>query len=103
MKNYDIDDLKAVRDKQLGNIYPPFPTDAEKWEKPSERQVGGDHYRKMAIQPSEYIYRNELNWLEGNIVKYTTRHSLKNGRQDLEKARHYLDLLLQWHYGPGKR
>jgi len=66
---------------------------------PSARQVGGSHYKDMAIQPSEFIFKNNLNWLEGNIVKYTCRHAKKNGIQDLEKARHYLDLLIQWQYG----
>ena len=67
--------------------------------KPSDKQVGGDHYRKLAIQPSEYIYRNGLNWFEGNAIKYITRHRIKGGRQDIEKAMHYLELLLEAEYG----
>lgn len=65
----------------------------------SLKQIGGNHYKDMAIQPSEFIFKNQLNWLEGNIIKYTCRHSRKNGMQDLEKARHYLDLLMEWQYG----
>lgn len=64
----------------------------------SEKQVGGDHYKQMAIQPSEYIHRNGLSWCAGNAVKYITRHALKGGRQDIEKAIHYLELLLEWEY-----
>lgn len=66
--------------------------------KPSELQVGGDHYKNMAIQPSEFNFRNGLNWLEGNAVKYICRHRQKHGRADIEKAIHYLQLLLEWEY-----
>lgn len=66
---------------------------------PSERQVGGTHYKSMKIQPSEFIYYNELNWLQGNAIKYICRHAAKDGLDDLLKAKHYLDLLIQWEYG----
>lgn len=62
-------------------------------------QVGGTHYKDMAIQPAEFIHRNRLGFLEGNVVKYVCRHGAKNGRQDLLKARHYIDLLLDLEYG----
>lgn len=61
-------------------------------------QVGGQHYKVLKIQPVEYIYANNLGYLEGNVIKYVTRHKLKNGRQDLEKAIHYLQLLLEHEY-----
>ena len=64
----------------------------------SETQVGGGHYKDLAIQPSEFIHRNRLGWCEGNAIKYVTRHREKNGRQDIEKAIHYLELLLEWEY-----
>jgi len=66
--------------------------------KASDLQVGGKHYKSMAIQPSEFIYRNELNWLEGNAIKYICRHARKHGRADIDKAIHYLELLKEWHY-----
>ena len=66
--------------------------------KASDKQVNGDHYKSMAIQPSEYIHRNGLNWCEGNAIKYITRHKLKGGRVDIEKAIHYLELLLELEY-----
>ena len=66
--------------------------------KASDIQVGGKHYKSMAIQPSEFIYRNELNWLEGNAIKYICRHARKHGRGDIDKAIHYLELLKEWHY-----
>jgi hypothetical protein len=65
----------------------------------NEKQIGGDHYKSMAIQPSEFIYRNGLDWFAGNAIKYVCRHKLKGGRQDIEKAIHYLELLLQAEYG----
>ena len=63
--------------------------------KPLDVQVGGDHYKKLAIQPIEYIHANKLGFAEGNVVKYVTRWRDKNGIKDLEKARHYIDLLIQ--------
>ena len=63
-----------------------------------KKQVGGDHYKKMAIQPSHYIVRNKLGWYEGNIVKYITRHSITGGKQDIEKVIHYAELLLEDQY-----
>ena len=66
--------------------------------KASEMQVGGNHYKEFPIQPSEFCQRNGLNWCESNAVKYVARHRSKNGRQDIEKAIHYLNLLLEWEY-----
>ena len=57
-------------------------------------QIGGDHYKDMAIQPVEFILANHLGFCEGNVIKYICRWQQKNGKQDLEKARHYIDLLL---------
>jgi len=60
-----------------------------------ERQVGGDHYHIQAIQPIDYILANELNFCEGNVIKYVTRWKFKNGIEDLKKARQYLDFLIE--------
>lgn len=65
----------------------------------SDIQVGGEHYKNMAIQPSEFIYKNNINWLEGNAIKYICRHAKKGGVQDIDKAIHYLQLLKEWQYG----
>jgi hypothetical protein len=59
------------------------------------RQVGGDHYTKMAIQPFDYIMENRLGWCEGNILKYLSRWQQKDGLSDLYKAQHYLDMLIK--------
>jgi hypothetical protein len=66
-----------------------------------ETQVGGDHYKEFPIQPVEFIHRNELGFVEGNIIKYVVRHRTKNGKQDLEKAAHYLRLLIEMEYPEG--
>jgi len=60
-----------------------------------KEQVGGDHYSKLAIQPVTYINANGLSYLQGNVIKYVTRYKDKNGLQDLEKAKHYIDLLIE--------
>ena len=57
-------------------------------------QVGGDHYKKLAIQPAQYIHANGLGFFEGNVVKYVTRWRDKGGIEDLRKAQHYLALLI---------
>lgn len=59
------------------------------------RQEGGDHYKDMPIQPVEYIHANAMGYLEGNVVKYVSRWRKKNGLADLEKARHYVELLIE--------
>ncbi len=58
-------------------------------------QVGGDHYSKLTIQPVTYINANGLNYLQGNVIKYVTRYKDKNGLQDLEKAKHYIEMLIE--------
>lgn len=60
-----------------------------------DTQIGGDHYKVLKIQPIEYIMANELGWCEGNAVKYITRYKQKNGKADIEKAIHYLQILLE--------
>ena len=64
-----------------------------------QKQVGGSHYAEMAIQPIEFITANQLSFLEGNIIKYVCRHQNKNGADDIKKAMHYCELLLQMEYG----
>ena len=63
--------------------------------KANDHQVGGSHYKDRAIQPWDYIIANDLGFLEANVVKYVTRYKVKNGIKDLEKARHYLDKLIE--------
>ena len=67
-----------------------------------EKQVGGNHYKRFKIQPIEFIILNNLNFLEGNIVKYVCRHRFKDGLRDLEKAKHYIEMLIEFRDKFGK-
>lgn len=66
--------------------------------KATDIQIGGEHY-KLPIQPVEYIWKNNLNFFQGNIIKYTSRYKAKGGKEDLLKARHYIDMLIEFEYG----
>lgn len=59
-------------------------------------QVGGSHYKDMAIQPVEFIMQNGIGFMEGNAIKYLSRWRSKGGIEDLKKARHYLDMLIEF-------
>jgi hypothetical protein len=62
------------------------------------KQVGGNHYKDCKIQPIEYIVANNLTYSEGNVIKYVTRSRRKGGRKDIEKAMHYLEMILETEY-----
>ena len=64
-----------------------------------DHQIGGDHYKEMSIQPIEYIVKNNLDFLEGNVIKYITRHKTKGGVEDIKKVIHYAELILEKKYG----
>jgi hypothetical protein len=68
----------------------------------SDTQVGGDHYKSLAIQPAEFCQRNRLGYLEGLAIKYLCRHGRKNGREDLEKAIHCIQMLIEMEYPSSK-
>lgn len=61
-------------------------------------QIAGSHYRNYKIQPVEYIVANGLSFLAGNVIKYVTRYKEKNGAEDIRKAIHYLNLILEFEY-----
>ena len=67
-----------------------------------DQQVSGNHYKDLPIQPVEFIYKNNIGYLEGNVIKYICRHKAKNGLADLEKAKHYIELLIELEYGQEK-
>ena len=58
-------------------------------------QVSGDHYKSLVIQPIEYIHANNIPFAEGSVIKYVTRWRDKGGLADLEKAKHFLELLIE--------
>jgi len=63
-----------------------------------DKQVGGSHYKKMKIQPSKFVIENELLFPEGNVIKYICRHRFKNGKEDLEKAVHFIEMIIERDY-----
>lgn len=63
------------------------------------KQVGGDHYEKCKIQPKDYIRANGLDFFEGNIVKYISRHKEKEGAKDIRKVIDYAEMILEDVYG----
>lgn len=74
---------------EAGKLPGPIPA------RPLDVQVGGNHYKGMPIQPVEYIYKNSIGYFEGCVIKYVSRWKKKNGLEDLKKARHFLDLLIE--------
>ena len=66
---------------------------------PYKKQIGGSHYKNMKIQPAQFINENNLPFAEGNAIKYICRHRNKGEVQDLEKAKHYIDMIIERDYG----
>lgn len=64
-----------------------------------DKQEGGNHYKKLKIQPMEYALANKLDYAQANVVKYVTRHADKNGKEDLLKAIHNIELMIEFYYG----
>jgi hypothetical protein len=96
MSNY------TPNDQPIGiNLFPEKPESisTRSEEKEIGIQVGGNHYKNFKIQPVEFIILNGIGFGEGNVIKYVCRHKHKNGIEDLKKARHYIDLLIQLEYG----
>ena len=63
-----------------------------------KKQIGGSHYKDMKIQPSKFINDNKLQFAEGNAIKYICRHAHKGGKEDLEKAKHYIEMIIERDY-----
>ena len=66
--------------------------------KPYDKQIGGTHYQNFKIQPSKFVIENELLYPEGCVIKYILRHRLKGKKQDLEKAIHFIEMIIQRDY-----
>ena len=81
----------------MTNITEVTAEEIEEWNRMTalNKQVAGDHYKDLPIQPVQYIYANALGYFEGNVVKYISRWRKKNGLADLEKAKHYIELLIE--------
>ena len=63
-----------------------------------DNQHGGKHYKQFSIQPAEFINENKLLFAEGNAIKYICRHSAKGKEEDIKKAIHYLEMILERDY-----
>ena len=67
-----------------------------------QKQEGGSHYKTLKIQPMQYALENKLDYAQANVVKYVTRHKEKNGKEDLLKAIHNIELMIEFYYGDEK-
>lgn len=83
-------------DSEIARIFESIKTQKES---PLGTQVGGGHYKQYAIQPIEFIHKNNVPYAEANVIKYVMRHKQKNGVEDLKKAIHYIQLLAEMEYG----
>ena len=63
-----------------------------------DKQVKGDHYKRFIIQPAELITIHNLPYAEGNVIKYVCRHKYKGKKEDIEKAIHYLEMIIERDY-----
>ena len=63
-----------------------------------KKQIGGKHYIKYKIQPSKFVVENKLLYPEGCVIKYIIRHRMKNGKEDLLKAKHFIDMIIERDY-----
>lgn len=63
-----------------------------------QKQVGGGHYKNMAITPAEFIIKNDIPWIDGDAIVYICRHKSKNGAEDLKKAIQCLEIALEFYY-----
>lgn len=88
----------AIRRKERPALFV-APTDIAELPEANTRQVGGDHYLTLAIKPWEVIEKNHMGFFDGNVLTYLMRFKSKGGIQDLEKARHYLDKLIEIEHG----
>ena len=63
-----------------------------------DKQIGGKHYLKHKIQPSKFVVENKLLYPEGSVIKYILRHQDKGGKEDLLKAKHFIDMIIERDY-----
>ena len=70
-----------------------------KGSKALDNQIGGKHYKGFVIQPAIFHRANNLRQAEANVLDYVLRHDKKNGREDLEKAIHWIQMIIDMDYG----
>lgn len=93
---YDKENIINIITPEKTDTKPLLPTNVKKVSS-KDVQVGGKHYL-MPVQPIDFIEKNNLTFAQGNVIKYITRYKLKNGKEDLLKAKHYIDLILEREY-----
>ena len=98
-KNNDLRELLNSHSQSLNDQYAEIGKVRQSaWKK----QEGGSHYKNLKIQPMQYALENKLDYAQANVVKYVTRHKEKNGKEDLLKAIHNLELMIEFYYGDEK-
>lgn len=75
------------------------PVEVKRQQSALQVQEGGSHYKDMKIQPIQFIHANKIPFLEANVIKYISRWKQKNGIEDLKKAKHYIEMLIELEYG----
>ena len=83
-----MDRKNSIKVNKKGTLKPQRATETA-----TQRQICGNHYKEFKIQPIEFITKNKLNFIQGNIIKYVCRFDKKNGNEDIDKAIHYCELL----------
>ena len=68
-----------------------------------DKQIGGSHYQGFVIQPSQFVIENKMLFPEGSAIKYICRHSKKDGKQDLLKAIHFIEMIIERDYKETKQ
>jgi len=91
MKDDELRYGEVVKAREAGYTRPTF---EEEYTGEMKKQVGGSHYQ-LPIEPIDYIVKNDIPYREGNVIKYVTRHKKKNGKEDIMKAIHYLEMILK--------
>ena len=97
VSNKDISKRLGVTYGTVWNIINNYPHSKQKEMKALETK-GEKHYKNGSIEPVEYILKNKMGYLEGNVIKYVTRHRDKGKSQDIKKAIHYLEMILEAEY-----
>lgn len=91
----DYDDGLKVDEKVMAQAEEEYVAKRDKASASLAVQEGGEHYKKLKLQPVEYIHANGIPFIEGCVIKYVTRWRDKGGVEDLRKARHFIDMLIE--------
>ena len=93
------EDLPFIDDEPLKSLNDQYAEIENVRQSAWQKQEGGSHYKNLKIQPMQYALENKLDYAQANVVKYVTRHKEKNGKEDLLKAIHNIELMIEFYYG----